>query len=141
MRSVRFAVLTIGVAALASCGRSSSGGAGSGPTPMAAPARPAAVTPEAIALGDSLFNNGNCRNCHGMGGVGGNSGPPLNDKTWLQMSGTYDEIVAVITNGVPVAQIKDPKHTRAMGARGGPRNLNDAQVRSLAAYVWSLSNK
>lgn len=104
-------------------------------------ARPAAVTDALIAEGGTLFNGGNCRNCHGQAGVGGQNGPSLADKQWLQISGTYDEIVGVITNGVPADQLKDPKHTRAMRGRGGPANLTDPQIRAIAAYVWSLSNQ
>jgi mono/diheme cytochrome c family protein len=140
---IRRASLLIAVAALgaAACSRASSSVAGSGAAAMPAPsARPAAVTDALIAEGGALFNGGNCRNCHGQAGVGAQNGPSLADKTWLQISGGYDEIVGVITNGVTAEQIKDATHTRAMRGRGGPANLTDAQIRAIAAYVWSLSN-
>lgn len=109
---------------------------------MTAAARPAAVTAAAIAMGDSLFNNGSCQRCHGKGGVGAANAPALNDMQWLQLkSGSFDEIVKIIVDGVPATAIKDSTHRFAMRARGGPMNLTDEQVQSVAAYVYSLSHK
>lgn len=104
--------------------------------------RPALVTPANVALGDSLFNTGGCQRCHGKGGVGAANAPALDGKKWLQLQkGSYEEIVKIITDGVPQASIKDPSHRFAMRARGGPMNLTDAQVQAVAAYVWTLSHK
>jgi len=104
--------------------------------------RPALVTPVNVALGDSLFNHGACQRCHGKGGIGGQGAPALDGKKWLQLkSGSYDEIVKLVTDGVPLAAIKDKSHRNAMRARGGPMNLTDAQVQAVAAYVWTLSHK
>jgi mono/diheme cytochrome c family protein len=102
---------------------------------------PAGVTPQMIALGDSLFNNGSCQRCHGKGGVGATNAPNLTDSQWLQISGSYDEIVKTITDGVPRAAIKDSTHRFQMNPRGGPMQLDDAKVRAVAAYVYSLSHK
>lgn len=108
----------------------------------AANRRPALVTTANIALGDSLFNTGACQRCHGKGGVGAANGPALDGKAWLQLKkGSYDEIVKLITEGVPQAAIKDPTHRFNMRARGGPMNLTDPQVQAVAAYVWTLSHK
>lgn len=107
-----------------------------------APKRPAQVTTANVALGDSLFNTGGCQRCHGKGGVGAANAPALDGKKWLQLkAGSYDEIVTIITDGVPQAAIKDPMHRFNMRARGGPMNLTDAQVQAVAAYVWTLSHK
>jgi mono/diheme cytochrome c family protein len=107
-----------------------------------AAARPAAVTAANIALGDSLFNTGACQRCHGKGGVGAANAPALDGKAWLQLkTGSFDEIVAIITNGVAATDIKDPSHKFAMRARGGPMNLTDPQVQAVAAYVYTLSHK
>jgi mono/diheme cytochrome c family protein len=104
--------------------------------------RPAQVTPVNVALGDSLFNTGACQRCHGKGGVGAQNAPALNDKEWLQLkTGSYDEIVKIIIDGVPATAIKDKAHRFAMRGRGGPMNLTDAQVQAVAAYVWTLSHK
>ena len=104
--------------------------------------RPPLVTPANVALGDSLFNNGACQRCHGKGGVGAANAPALDGKKWLQLkSGSYEEIVKIITEGVAQTAIKEPSHRFAMRARGGPMNLTDPQVQALAAYVWTLSHK
>ena len=106
------------------------------------PKRPTLVTTANITLGDSLFNNGACQRCHGKGGVGAANAPALDGKTWLQLkTGSYDEIVKIITDGVPQAAIKVPTHRFNMRARGGPMNLTDPQVQAVAAYVWTLSHK
>jgi mono/diheme cytochrome c family protein len=104
--------------------------------------KPAQVTPVNVALGDSLFNNGNCQRCHGKGGVGAQNAPALDGKKWLQLKdGSFDEIVKIITEGVPQGAVKDPSHRFAMRGRGGNMNLTDAQVQAVAAYVWTLSHK
>ena len=105
-------------------------------------ARPADVTPANITLGDSIFNNGSCQNCHGKLGVGGVRAPALDGKKWLQLkTGSYDEIVAIITTGVPAAAIKDTTHKNPMNPRGGRANLSDPQIKAVAAYVWTLTHK
>lgn len=134
------------IAAFSACRSNSSQSpspAGSGNAARnAAPAKPAAVTPANIALGDSLFNNGGCKNCHGVGGVGGANAPALDGKAWVQLkTGSFDEIVGIIVSGVPADKIKDPKRTRAMGARGGRAALTDPQIQAVAAYVYTLTHK
>lgn len=113
--------------------------AAAAPAAPAAPARPAEVTATAIAEGDSLFAAGSCGRCHGAKGIGTARGPSLVTGPWLQHSGSYAEIVGTITNGVPRAAIKDTTHRFPMNPRGGPMNLTDPQVKSVAAYVWSIS--
>lgn len=104
--------------------------------------RPSLVTPVNVALGDSLFNNGNCQRCHGKGGIGAANAPTLDGKKWLQLkSGSYEEIVTIVTEGVPQAAIKDASHRFAMRPRGGNMNLTDPQVQAVAAYVWTLTHK
>lgn len=140
---LRLSLLAGASAALVTACRSSSSQA---PTPAgggtAARALPAAVTPANIAMGDSLFNGGGCRNCHGVGGIGGNNGPALDGKAWAQLpSGSFDEIVGLITSGVPVEKIKEKTRTRAMPARGGRMALTDPQIQAVAAYVYTLTHK
>ncbi|MEY2733065.1 MAG: hypothetical protein RL340_124 [Gemmatimonadota bacterium] len=105
----------------------------------AVPARPAAVTDAAIALGDSIYHSGGCQRCHGQKGAGANNGPSLVSGAWVQHAGSYEAIVATITNGVPRDKVKDASRRFPMGPRGGPMNLDDAQVQAVAAYVWSIS--
>lgn len=134
------------LAILAACGGKSASQApspaGGGTAASRAPAKPALVTPANITLGDSLFNTGSCGRCHGRAGIGGNNGPALDGKKWVQLpTGSYEEIVGIITTGVPADKIKDPARKNAMRARGGPMNLTDPQIQALAAYVYTLSHK
>lgn len=97
---------------------------------------PEGVTAEMVAEGDAIFHGvGICMSCHGPDATGvGNLAPNLTDDTWLNISGrNYDEIVTLVTTGVP-----EPHEAAApMPAKGGA-NLTDEQVRAVAAYVYSL---
>ena len=115
--------------------------ASAAPAAPAPPTRPVEVTAAAIAEGDSLYAGGSCTRCHGAKGIGTPRGPSLVTGPWLQHGGGYAEIVGTITNGVPRASIKDTTHRFPMNARGGPMNLTDPQVKSMAAYVWSISRE
>ena len=97
---------------------------------------PAGVTQEMVAQGDEIFHNaGLCYTCHGPDAKGTNLGPDLTDGTWLNTSGhNYDEIVGVVTNGVPTPK----QYPSPMVARGGS-SISDEQVRAVAAYVFTLS--
>jgi mono/diheme cytochrome c family protein len=108
-------------------------------SPPAAPALPAGVTMALIAQGDSLFNSGACVRCHGARGVGGENAPSLVSGPWLHHGGSFDEIVATVTTGVPRSALKETTRRFAMNPRGGPMKLSDDQVRAVAAYVWSIS--
>ena len=139
---------TVGLLALvivaAACGGSKGGaesGAAAAPAP-AGPKLPAGVTIAMIAQGDSIFNTASCQRCHGKGAVGAQNGPDLTAGKWQHGSGSYDDIVKTIMTGVPQAEIKDPSHRFNMRARGGVQPLlTDDQVKAVAAYVWSRSNK
>ncbi len=129
------------VLVLAACRTGGAGANGTGGGTAAKVATPPEVTPAAVALGDSLFNNGGCMRCHGAKGVGAANGPALNDGQWDQLTtGSYDEIRAIIVSGVPKEKIKVTTRPNAMGARGGRMNLNDTQISAVAAYVWTLSH-
>jgi mono/diheme cytochrome c family protein len=95
-------------------------------------------TPGEIALGDSIFHGkvggGLCFTCHqpnakGLPGIA----PDLTDDKWLHGDGSYDFIVKTVMNGVP-----KPKQAVAPMLPKGGANLSDAQVRAVAAYVYSL---
>jgi len=140
-------VLSSSVVVLAACGGKSASqeatpAGGGAAARTAVPAKPAAVTPANIAMGDSIFNNGNCQNCHGKGGIGAANAPALDGKAWVQLTtGSFEEIVGIITTGVPVEKIKVKTRTRAMGARGGRMALTDPQIQAVAAYVYTLTHK
>jgi mono/diheme cytochrome c family protein len=98
---------------------------------------PAAVTPAAIALGDSLFHSkANCYACHGANAQGA-VGPNLTDAEWIHSDGSYDAIVKQITTGVTA---QESKSKIPMPPRGGSQ-ITDDEVKAVAAYVYSLSHK
>ena len=102
----------------------------------AAPA-PAGITPELIAQGDKVFHGpGNCYACHGTNAQGA-VGPNLTDAEWLHSKGSFEEIVAQVTNGVPK---EESKTGIPMPAKGGG-SISDEDVKAVAAYVYSLSHK
>jgi mono/diheme cytochrome c family protein len=139
--------LVVAAAAVAGCHPAATVSS-TAPKPAAAPAAapapmmnvmPAAVTPAAIAEGKTLFEGAPCARCHGMAATGAANGPNLADQTWVQIDGSYDSIVKIIKSGVPLASIKGT-YPRAMRPLGGA-TLTDAQVNSVAAYIYSLSHK
>jgi mono/diheme cytochrome c family protein len=149
MRTSSLLTLCLSVVVIVACSRSAS----TTPEPTSTPsattgtgaaaraALPTGVTPQMVALGDSLFNNGACQRCHSKGGVGGQNGPVLTDNQWIHIDGSYDAIVRVVTTGVPKAAVKDSTRRFGMNPRGGPMNLTDDQVRAVAAYVFSISRR
>jgi mono/diheme cytochrome c family protein len=114
----------------------------SAPTATRAPAMPAGVTDATIAEGKALFElpANNCSRCHGTDGKGTTRGPNLTDSVWVHNDGTPTGIAKTITEGVPAAQIKNPNFQFPMAAKGRAA-LTDAQVSSIAAYLWSVSHK
>lgn len=100
-------------------------------------AAPAAVTSQAIAQGDSIFHGaGNCYACHGANAEGV-VGPNLTDAEWIHGDGSYDFIVAMVTNGIPKEQSKSGI---MMPPKGGS-TITDEQVKQVAAYAYSLTHK
>jgi mono/diheme cytochrome c family protein len=115
------------------------------PSPVPSPAPPsgaatsAGITPQQIALGDSIFHGqvggGTCQTCHGADEKGTPLAPDLTDAQWLWGDGSYAFIVRTVTDGVPTPK----QHPGAMPPKGGAP-LTDEQVRAVAAYVYSLSH-
>lgn len=103
--------------------------------------RQAAPAAADVALGDSVFHGkagaALCYVCHGPAakGVPG-LGPDLTDKEWLNTDGTLASIEKVVLEGVP----KPKKMPAPMPPKGGGQ-LTPAQVKAVAAYVYSLSHK
>jgi mono/diheme cytochrome c family protein len=131
------------VAAAVACSRSATvGSPGATAAPAnRAPVMPAGVTAASIAEGKTLYEtpSSNCGRCHGLDTKGTQRGPNLSDSTWVHIDGSYPEIVRIINAGVPAASIKGPYQFN-MRPKGGSQTLTDAQVNSIAAYVWSLSH-
>jgi cytochrome c oxidase cbb3-type subunit 3 len=99
-------------------------------------ALPEGVTPAMVSAGGSVFKgSGMCTVCHGIDGKGG-VGPNLTDGAWIHSKGSYPEIVQQITTGVTA---KLSKSGVAMPPKGGS-GIGEAQVKDVAAYVWTLSH-
>lgn len=110
-------------------------------TPLAAQGTdslPAGVTAAMLTEGKKVFAGpGLCSACHGPAAKGVTGlGPDLTDGAWLHSDGSYDALVTQISTGVPSNKSKSGV---AMPPKGGA-SLSDAQVRAVAAYVWSLSH-
>ena len=98
---------------------------------------PEGVTAAMIASGRQLFAGGGlCRFCHGADGRG-SIGPDLTDGEWLHGTGSFADIAARVLSGVGSGESRSGQ---IMPPRGGS-GLDDAQVRAVAAYVWSLGRR
>jgi len=127
--------VTMFAAALAGC--ASSPAASPATATPAAPSTPlpSGVTADMVRSGRDLYTGmAQCSTCHGDDGRGTMLGPNLTDREWLNIDGSYDQIVGIITNGV--AQPK--QHPQPMPARGGS-DMTVPQIRAVAAYVWTLT--
>jgi mono/diheme cytochrome c family protein len=142
-----FALATIGT--IGACSKGSSSTPSPAPTPAsssagARPAAPAArpFTAAMVAQGDSLFHSRSCRNCHGADAHGAANGPNLTTGKFMHVDGSYAGFVRIITSGVPADSIQDKSHRFAMAPRGGarPAPLTDDEIKSIAAYVYSLNH-
>ena len=138
-RVSRIAIVAGCVATLAGCSHSGTAAAVPAPASMEVAGLPAGLTTSMIAVGDSIFHKGSCQRCHGMDAKGTVRAPDLTDDKWAQIGGTYAEIVAIVTTGVPKAKIKMASAPFEMKPRGGT-NLSDEQIRDVAAYVYTLSH-
>jgi len=105
------------------------------PAPVAANVQlPEGVTQEMVTQGQEVFNTNICWSCHQQNAVGGPLAPPLNDQEWLNADGTFESIADVIRNGV----MQPKQYPSPMPPMGGAQ-LTEEQIRSLAAYVFSIS--
>jgi mono/diheme cytochrome c family protein len=121
---ITFVAVAILASAMPAYGQSASNGAGS-------------PSPAVIARGDSVFHGpGNCYACHGSKGEG-LVGPSLIDAEWIHSKGTTDEIAAQVLKGIPKEQAKSGI---PMPPKGGS-TISDDDVKAVAAYVHSLSQK
>lgn len=99
--------------------------------------RPAGVTDSSIAWGRDLFHGAaNCAACHGRDAAGTARGPALTGALWLHGPGTYEWLVEQISLGIPAHETWTHK---PMPARGWS-HMPAADVRAVAAYVWSITH-
>ncbi|MBW3570300.1 MAG: cytochrome c [Gemmatimonadetes bacterium] len=96
---------------------------------------PQGVTQAMVDEGQDQFGTV-CSACHGQGGTGSQAGPALNDGQWINITGQYPEIVAIINNGVA-----DPKQFPGIMPPKGGGSFDDQQVAAIAAYVYALSHQ
>lgn len=97
---------------------------------------PEGVTQDMVAQGEQLYgSSGNCFTCHAANAGGTPLAPALNDGSWLHIDGSFEELVRIISEGVPVPS----QYPAAMPPRGGAP-LSEEQVRQIAAYVYTLSH-
>lgn len=100
--------------------------------------RPADLTDAMVQEGARIYAGvGICAACHGADAKGA-IGPDLTDAEWLIGDGEYEQLVAQISRGVSAEEA-----TNELGAIMPPKGgaaITDAQVRSVAAYVWTLSH-
>ena len=61
--------------------------------------------------------------------------PGLSDGEWTHGDGSFESIVEIVNVGVP----EPVRSFIPMLPRAGA-DISDAEVRAVAAYVWSLSN-
>ena len=110
--------------------------------PEARPAPPASTPVPAdeqgrIALGGDIFNGraagGICFTCHGQNAIGTQLAPSLRDQSWIHGDGSVEFIANTIRTGVPAPK----QYPSVMPAFESL--LSDDQIRSVAAYVNSLS--
>jgi len=101
---------------------------------------PATITPQELALGDSLFHGligaTSCQACHGPDAKGGTVAPNLTDSTWLHSDGSFGAIYHQIETGVA-----QPKQYLGVMPPFGGAPLTPEKHRAVAAYVYSLSHK
>jgi mono/diheme cytochrome c family protein len=96
---------------------------------------PEGATAADVEEGKKLFGStGNCYTCHGPDGAGTALAPALSDAQWLNIDGSYAAIQGIVNKGVP----QPKQHPAPMPAKGGAA-LTDAQVKQVAAYVYSIS--
>lgn len=101
---------------------------------------PTTITPEVLALGDSLFHGligaTSCQACHGADGAQGTVAPNLIDAEWLHSDGSWEGIYNTVKNGV-----SQPKKFTSMMPPDGGVPMTDAQRHAVTAYVYKLGHK
>ncbi|NKI98233.1 c-type cytochrome [Novosphingobium sp. SG707] len=100
---------------------------------------PAGMTAQQVALGRAIYlgqaKGGTCVGCHGSDGRGSMAGGSLVGPDFLWSDGSPEGLAATIAKGVD----KPKKASGAMPAMGGAA-LSPADVKAVAAYVWTLAH-
>lgn len=137
MRSRVFVAVAVLVAAAGGCGRESGDepvleapAADEGPPPGELPQ---GVTVDEATEGRRLYRL-TCVMCHGERAEGTQLGPDLTSGEWARGTGSLADIVQVVTEGAPATD----EYGVPMPPRGDG-TLDEAQIRAVSAYVYSLS--
>lgn len=100
-------------------------------------ALPPGFTSAQVDIGRRIFlgeaRNGTCAGCHGSDGRGSSAGPALTGPQWLWTDGSVASLAGIITSGVA-----HPRKTNGVMPPKGGVDLTDAEVRAVAAYVWTI---
>ncbi len=109
--------------------------------PDTLPTLPSGMTVSNIVDGDAIFHGeGGCFLCHGEEATGvqqrGSSLTNAVLKVPVEDPGGWDAVDSLILNGIPEALTRS---SIGMPPRGINSSLSTSQVRSVAAYVWAIS--
>ncbi|GMV09621.1 MAG TPA: c-type cytochrome [Gemmatimonadaceae bacterium] len=101
---------------------------------------PATITPQMLALGDSLFHGligaTSCQACHGPDGAQATVAPNLTDGEWLHSDGSWEGIYNTVKAGVST-----PKQFTSMMPPDGGVPMTETQRHAVTAYVYKLGHK
>jgi Cytochrome c. len=102
------------------------------------PDLPTGMTIDRIRDGDRLFHGkGGCVNCHGSEAQGlAARGKTLTAGLAFLPPGDWNALDSLISVGMPDKQTRSPI---AMPPRGQHSDLNADEIRTIAAYVWAIS--
>lgn len=105
--------------------------------PATLPPLPVGMSTADIVRGDSIYHGkGACFACHGLEAEGR---PAAGDALTVSLNwAQYDwrSIDSLIDAGIPQTLTRSPI---PMPPRGGRSDLTDGEVRSVAAYIWAIS--
>jgi mono/diheme cytochrome c family protein len=105
--------------------------------PTTLPPLPAGMSVADIVRGDSIYHGkGACFACHGLEGEGR---PAAGDALTVSLNWAQYEwrsIDSLIDAGIPQPLTRSPI---AMPPKGGRSDLTESEVRSVAAYIWAIS--
>ena len=93
-----------------------------------------------IAAGDSLYHRVGCDRCHGVDAEGTLRGGSLRTNNWKVNNGSLDDLIRVISAGVPASALHDRTRSEGMPPRGGAA-ITTEQIRQLAAFVYAISRR
>jgi mono/diheme cytochrome c family protein len=96
---------------------------------------PQGVTAAQGGQGRGLYRSA-CVMCHGEAGQGTQLGPSLVDDQWSQGTGSYEEIIRVVTDGAPATE----EFGVPMPPKGNGK-FTDEQIRAVSAYTFSLARR